>query len=99
MTVYETILEQLGGRMFVMMTGAKQFVHSNNGNTLTFKIGRNAGKVNCVQVNYNEGLDLYEMTFKRVSVKGIKIIKEFDQVYFDQLQTLFTEVTGMYTSL
>jgi len=51
-----------------------------------------------VEIKLN-GLDLYDMKFLWVSVKGIKTIKEYGSVYYDQLQSLFTSVTGMYTSL
>lgn len=38
--IAETILQQLGGNKFVVMTGAKNFVALENG--IKFNIGRNA---------------------------------------------------------
>jgi len=93
-----TIIKQLGGQKFIMMTGAKQFVSDSEKQRIFFKIGRNSGGVNMVEIKLN-GLDLYDMKFLWVSVKGIKTIKEYGSVYYDQLQSLFTSVTGMYTSL
>jgi hypothetical protein len=91
-----TILKQLGGNKFKVMTGAKNFAYGDS--NLTFKIGRNSGKCNHVRVTLNS-MDTYKMEF--ISVRGttIKTVKEFNNVYCDQLQEIFTEVTGMYTSL
>lgn len=104
MTVAQTILAQLGGQRFIAMTGAKNLV--SDGDALIFKIGRNAGNITCVKISYLPGSDLYHMRFIRVITRkapdfGITIetVKEFDQVFWDQLQELFTEVTGLCTSL
>lgn len=102
MTVAKTILEQLGGHRFIAMTGAKDFVAENS--ALTFKIGRNYKQINHVRIYLNAS-DLYDMTFSQVrKQKGIgafsyKQIDSYDNVYFDQLQDLFTKATGMYTKL
>jgi hypothetical protein len=95
--IAQTILSQLGGGKFLAMTGAKSLVASEN--SLTFRIGRNKSKSNYVQIIYNYGKDLYEMRFGYVSMKGLKEHKRIDEVYCDQLQDLFTEHTGLYTSL
>ena len=104
MKVAETIYNQLGGGRFVAMTGAKQFVYDSN--SLRFRIGRNKSKANVVKIELR-GDDTYEMTFKRVTTSRISlktgeyiegkddVIREFHSVYFDQLQDLFTEITGM----
>ncbi len=105
-----TIMQQLGGRRFVMFTGAKEFTTIKNG--LQFKIGRNSSKANRVEITLN-GADLYDMKFikfRPFSVKvdhrkgevktieqKIELVKEWNDVYFDQLQDLFTETTGLYT--
>ena len=60
MSVAMTILDQLGGHKFVVMTGAKELVDCGMG--LRFKIGRNASKANMVTINLN-GLDLYDIGF------------------------------------
>jgi len=69
--VAETILQQLGGRRFVFMTGAHQFTFyvKDNGNTvLQFKIGKCNSIMNAVLIEYNS-LDLYDMYFLQVGVK------------------------------
>ena len=105
-----TILAQLGGHRFIAMTGAKDFTAINNG--LRFKIGRNASKTNRVEITLN-GEDLYDMNFIKHTPYGVTInhkkgtvnireektetVRKFNDVFFDQLQELFTDVTGLYT--
>ena len=108
LNVPNTIYQQLGGNRFVAMTGAKYFVGDKN--SLRFKIGRNKSKTNTVEITLR-GDDTYDMTFKRVTMPRISLktgkniegknetIQEFHGVFFDQLQELFTEVTGLYTHL
>lgn len=108
--IASTILDQLGGRRFLVMTGAKNLLATGNG--LRFKIGRNASKANMVEITLN-GLDLYDIRFfKYIPSKLVvnhakqtaewkpeknETVKEFSDIYCDQLQELFTETTGMYT--
>ena len=97
--VVETILEQMGGNKFMVMTGARPFVHGPH--MLTFKLPTNQSKANYLDVIHNPGKDLYTMTFRRVSNRGMdsKNLVEYDDVYADQLQPMFEKVTGMYTTL
>lgn len=109
MGVAQTILQQLGGNKFLAMTGAKDLIA--DGNTLRMTLRKNKSKANRLWITYNKGKDSYTMKFfnytpMRVSARtGIvtdennEIIKEYGDVYFDQLQELFTSVTGMHTSL
>ena len=102
--IAQTALTQLGGNKFIAMTGAKN-IGFDKGGKLTFKIGRNAASINFVTVIYNAGVDLYSMSFERISqskktfeVKR-KLVKSYDGLFGDQLQKMFTDATGMYTSL
>lgn len=100
--VSETIYQQLGGNRFALMTGAKNFNYSSESETpfLSFKIGRNKSKANIVTIEYNEGHDLYTLKFSRFTMKtGLQELSKTEGVYFDQLQELFTQYTGLYTSL
>lgn len=106
MEIAETILAQLGGRRFIVFTGAKNLTAIKNG--LQFHLPRNAGKVNCVQITLN-GCDLYDMRFLKVSLPRFNnrtltlseykeiVIKEYNDVYFDSMQELFTKTTQLYT--
>ena len=94
--VAQTILQQLGGRRFVMMTGAKNLV--NHGQALSFRIGRNSKNINYVKITLT-GSDLYDMEFGRIQGSNYTVKSKEDGVYNDMLQKLFTKHTGMYTSL
>lgn len=92
-----TTIQQLGGRRFIAMTGAKNFYHYKN--SLSFRIGSGATRgVNLVKITLN-GLDLYDLEFYRSRGTKLKIVSSVENVYFDQLQTVFTENTGFYTHL
>lgn len=90
--VAQTIAEQLGGTGRIkMMTGAYNF--GTSGNNLTFRIKNR--KVNYVRITLN-GKDLYDLQFGRVSGTKFTIVKEYSDIYNDQLIELFEQTTGMY---
>lgn len=102
MTVARTILDQLGGGRFIVMTGAKNFIGDER--SLTFKIGKNCNNINYVRIVYNRIPDHYNMEFYRASVSKKtgpqkKEVARYDGIFFDQLQPLFTKTTGMDTHL
>lgn len=94
MEIAKTILSQLGGNKFIAMTGAKNFGAGKN--SLSFKIGRNLSKANYVKIELNV-MDTYDVKFIRIHGPNFNIVKELNNVYFDQLQPIFTEVTGLDT--
>ena len=97
MSIAKTILEQLGGNKFVVMTGAKNFVDC--GDALSMKIGRNKTSSNYLKITLNM-MDLYDVRFSRVSLKGgERSVTEYNDVYNDSLVEVFEKHTGMYTSL
>ena len=97
MSVAKTILEQLGGNKFRMMTGAKKFMGFAEG--LTMKIGRNSSNSNYLKITLNS-MDTYDMEFAKISKMGEKkSITEYKNVYNDLMRGTFTAHTGMYTSL
>lgn len=92
-----TIQAQLGGNKFVAMTGAHSFMATEVG--LNFRIGRGAKSgINLVTIKL-EPTDLYSIEFFRVRGFSVKSIAKREMVYADQLQSVFTSETGMYTSL
>ena len=107
----QTILQQMGGNKFLVMTGCKDLVWDEKNSTLRMSIPRNGSKANRLWVTYNWGSDSYTMRFFRYtaprlnsktyewSEEKITEVAEFKEIYFDQLQELFTEVTKMYTRL
>jgi hypothetical protein len=97
MSVAKTILEQLGGNKFRMMTGAKNFMSFAEG--LVMKIGRNSSNSNYLKITLNS-MDLYDMEFAKVTKMGEKkSVTEYKNVYNDLMRGTFTAHTGMYTSL
>ncbi len=97
MTVAKTILEQLGGNKFRVMTGAKNFMGFTDG--LAMKIGRNSSNSNYLKITLNS-MDTYDMEFAKVTRMGEKkSVTEYNNIYCDMLTDQFTSHTGMYTSL
>ena len=93
--VATTILEQLGGNKFIVMTGAKQFYY--NANSVTFKVMKSKG-INLVKVIL-EADDTYTMQFYKVHAAKSTLMVEEKGVYCDMLQQVFTAKTGLYTHL
>ena len=97
MQIAQTILSQLGGNKFVAMTGSKNFLAVENG--INMKLTRNKCKAQWLRITLN-GKDLYDMKFYSADKELNKTTKvQYNDVYFDQLQNLFTQATGLYTSL
>lgn len=108
MTVANTILEQLGGNKFLAMTGANHLL--SDGNTLRMNLPKNASKANRLWITL-EADDTYTMKFFQFTAGRLNKktyswtkdktvdIKEFNGVYSDMLQDIFTSITGMYTHL
>ena len=90
------IIAQLGGKMFLVMVGAQNmtFDSSNNDGNLSFKFRGSTVAAYCKIVL--DPSDTYTVTF--TSARG-KTVKEYDGVYCDMLQSIFTSVTGLYTHL
>jgi hypothetical protein len=99
MQAAQTILAQLGGSRFCAMTGASQFVGGDAPVMLQFKIGRGAkNKATNVRVTLADS-DTYAVEFFSIRGVNVKPISQHGMVYADQLRGLFTEQTGMVTSL
>jgi hypothetical protein len=100
LTVANTILEQLGGRRFIMFTGAKNLVGSDN--SLSFRLPKAKDGINAVEIRL-EPSDTYRVRFYRVGDRrtGYKHTDKsvHDDIYCDQLVELFERQTGLYTHL
>ena len=97
LTVAKTILEQLGGNKFRMMTGAKNLAGDEN--SLSMRIGRNSSNSNYLKITLNS-MDTYDMKFCKLTRKfEEKSVTEYNNIYNDMLTDQFTAHTGMYTSL
>ena len=97
MSIAKTILEQLGGNKFRVMTGAKNLMGFENG--LVMKLGRNSSNSNYLKITLNS-MDTYDMEFAKLTRMGEKkSVSEYNNIYCDMLTDQFTAHTGMYTSL
>ena len=98
-TVAATILAQLGGRRFLAMTGAKSLVGSAT--SLKFTLPRHGGlKINTVIVTLTAADD-YTVEFCRWLPRTLelKTFAKVENVYCDNLRTVFEGETGLATSL
>ena len=98
--VAKTILEQLGGGRFIAMTGARDFL--GDANSLKFRLPKAKDGINCVQITL-EPSDTYTVKFMRIgdrrTMYRVTEKSVHEDIYFDQLQELFTRQTGLYTHL
>ena len=95
--VAQTIVNQLGGiGKLKAFTGAYSFATTKGNTGVTFRIKNR--KVNAITIVLN-GKDLYDIKFMRVRGVNIKLIKEYNDIYFNQLIPLFEENTGIYLTL
>lgn len=91
-----TIVNQLGGgRKLQMFIGLKQLINEPLGVTLVFPKPKHAGAVNRVRITLN-GMDLYDMEFIRTRGSSVKVVKEFNDVYAEDIKDRFEEGTGLY---
>lgn len=100
-----TIMNQLGGKRFGAMTGAKNFVALTDGG-VSFRIptgfsqinGKKTG-INAVTIKLDHARDVYDMEF--ASIRGAKITPKGEArgIYCDMLASTFTEHTGLDTRL
>ena len=96
MTVANTILQQLGGRAFVAMTGARNLLDC--GNSLRFNLPRNFAKggIDSIRVTLDAD-DTYTVAFWSSRQRAHQSTKEFSNVYAEDLAPLFSDQTGLCT--
>ena len=99
--IAQTILSQLGGRSFIIMTGARGLIGGEN--FLMFRLPAGFAKdgINTVKITL-DWTDTYIFEALKVSSgseQKIDIIEKLDFVYADDLQEIFTRITGLDTHL
>lgn len=99
-SVAQTIVQQYGGQRFLAMTGAKHLLSINQGFGLQFKLPSNFAKdrINTVRVNLTSD-DLYDVEYGNARGTNYTVVSRSDGLFFDQLASDFTRVTGLYTTL
>ena len=101
LTVAQTILAQLGGRRFMAMTGAKDFVGSDNTLTFTLPPGFAKDGINMIKISL-DWTDTYTIEAAKVTMRPTpkyELIQKMDLVYAENLRSIFTKLTGLDTSL
>lgn len=94
--VAHEILNQLGGKHLVVMTGAKNLIAGTNG--LSFRLPKAGKGINSVSITLDAATDTYDVAFRRI--QGVKVhpVSSFDGIHADQLRGLFEDETGLSTS-
>lgn len=106
------ILQQLGGRQFTLMTGSSKYVYgteelpddsdAEQRTFLRMNLTSNPSGANRLYIYYNSD-DTYSMKFCRETLVNAEVsesrVQEFSGVYCEDLQDIFTQVTGLYTTL
>lgn len=95
-TIAKAILEQLGGRVFLAMTGAKNLIAGEN--YLSFLLPGGGGftrhGINYVKVTL-ESSDTYTVAFSRIRGSKVATVAEHEDVYWDGLRKLVSDETGL----
>ncbi len=96
--IAQTILQQLGGKTFIAMTGARHLMSTGQG--LTFRLPSNFAKggINLVTITLDPS-DTYTVTFQKARGLDVAKISTHADVYAEDLQRLFTKTTGLDVSL
>jgi hypothetical protein len=101
MSVALTILEQLGGRRFLVMTGAKSLAASESSLSMRLDSVNDQGhRIRAVRIDLDPS-DTYTLTAYGPGKEAYDVVERYRQsdVYCDVLQDVFTRATGLYTSL
>lgn len=106
--VMRDLYTQLGGRVFTISTGSRfeGISFDKEGNPVqTISLRRNKTCANKLQITYLWDKDVYKMVFykqsfsKKTFTASVKKVYENEMVFCDELQEIFSEVTGMVIAL
>ena len=92
------ILNQLGGNRFIAMTGCSNFVYDDKTFSISMQLRRNMSRAKWLKITLTV-MDVYTMEFIGLKNYELITIKKVENVYNDMLQGIFTNVTGLNTSL
>lgn len=95
--IADTIWQQLGSQRFMVATGTKPVCYGEmDGKVfLLMSLEKNKRGVNLFEVAYNEGEDLYEVSFLCKTNGSTQCVANYSGVFFDMLHTLFEQHTGI----
>ncbi len=100
MSIPQTILSQLGGGGFALLTGSKNFTTSHEERALTFQPGANPKSVTHIEIIL-EPSDTYRMRFSRLNSRTCELatLAEHTEVYAEDLLDIFEQETGLFATL
>lgn len=99
--IAQTILAQLGGRRFIAMTGARNLIGGENYLMLSLPTGFARNGISNVRITL-DWADTYIFEALKVTRRPelkFNTIEKLERVYAEDLQRIFTEVTGLDTHL
>lgn len=101
MKIANTILSQLGGGRFAAMTGAKNFLAKPKALQFSLPARFAQNKATIVEVALDEAHDLYVLRFYKFSRAKLssELIEQIDMIHVEDLRRIFTDRTGLETSL
>lgn len=94
----QDVISQLGGNKFIAMTGAKNFIDNSPKRTLSFKLPKAKSGINYIRITLTS-MDVYDVEFYALRGTNMKLVNKVKGIYNDQLQNVFTQNTGLRTSL
>lgn len=102
-TAADIILAQLGGRRFIVMTGAKDFAGNNSMLSMRLPTNMTKGRASHCRITL-EPTDTYKLETLKIGRsadfdKAVVVVDSVDGIYVDQLQATFTRLTGLDTHL
>ena len=97
MRVANTILEQLGGRRFIAMTGSSNFGGFEN--SLSMRLTRNKLSATHLTINFDAYRHLHHDVRSYSQVRDEDCSRTYRCVFRPASKSLFTAQTGLYTRL
>jgi hypothetical protein len=83
----------------ITMLGATNLIYDKKHYSFRFKF-KMCRKANCCVLTYNEGQDLYEMQFYKMSkTADFKRVEMFEGLYCDMLKETFENFTGLVLTI
>jgi hypothetical protein len=99
--IASTTLAQLGGQRFITMTGASSFSSGDDG-TLSFRLPPETPRgIRGIQIklDWTDTYTIIALRMKPGPEYGAEEVERATDVYNDNLQEVFTRITGLYTRL
>ena len=96
--IAQTILEQLGGRRFTVMTGARSLCSDARALSFRLSAAMTRHRATGMRIELNER-DLYDISLFKVVKFEVETVDRRNDVHAEDLRSVFTDMTGLDTSL